>query len=190
MVQFSSVAQSCPTLCELMNRSMLSRWFTCPSPTPGVHSDSRPSSLWCHPAILSSVVPFSSCPQTLPALESFPLSQLFAWGGQSTGVSASASFLPKNTQGWSPLKWTCNYNHGLICHKEKKWNVFCFVPCVLFLTNHVATFLFHILNKKGHFCKPFEGFIDFLRACLHLFKKYLFIWLCRVLVAAHGISGL
>ena len=72
----------------------------CPSPTPGVHSNSYPSSQWCHPAISSSVVPFSSCPQSLPASESFPMSQLFAWGGQSTGVSASASFLPKNTQGW------------------------------------------------------------------------------------------
>ena len=78
----------------------------CLSPTPGVHSDSCPSSRWCHPAISSSVVPFSSCPQSLPASESFPMSQLFAWGGQSTGVSLSASFLPKNTQGWSPLWWT------------------------------------------------------------------------------------
>ena len=68
----------------------------CPSPSPGVHWDSRPSSQWCHPAISSSVVPFSSCPQSFPALESFPMSQLFAWGGQSTGVSALASFLPKN----------------------------------------------------------------------------------------------
>ena len=59
----------------------------CPSPTPGVHPDSRPSSQWCHPAISSFVVPFSSCPQSLPASESFPMSQLFAWGGQSTGVS-------------------------------------------------------------------------------------------------------
>ena len=73
----------------------------CPSPSPGVHSDSRPSSQWCHPAISSSVVPFSSCPQPLPASESFPMSQLFAWGGQSTGVSALASFLPKKSQGWS-----------------------------------------------------------------------------------------
>ena len=72
----------------------------CPSPTPGVHPNSRPSSRWCHPAISSSVVPFSSCPQSLPASESFPMSQLFVWGGQSTGVSALASFLPKNTQGW------------------------------------------------------------------------------------------
>ena len=77
----------------------------CPSPTPGVHSDSRPSSQWCHPAISSSVIPFSSCTQSLPASESFPVSQLFAWGGQSTGVSALA-FLPKNNQGWSPLEWT------------------------------------------------------------------------------------
>ena len=78
----------------------------CPSPTPGVHSDSRPSSWWCHPAISSSVIPFSSCPQSLPALESFPMSQLFTWGGQSTGVSALASFLSKNTQYWSPSEWT------------------------------------------------------------------------------------
>ena len=78
----------------------------CPSPIPGVHSDSRPSSQRCHPAISSSVVPFSSCPQSLPASESFPMTQLFAWGGQSSGVSALASFLPKNTQGWSPSEWT------------------------------------------------------------------------------------
>ena len=78
----------------------------CPSSTPGVHSDSRPSSQWCHPAISSSVVPFSSCPQSLPASESFPMSQLFPWGGQSTGLSALASFLPKKSQGWSSLEWT------------------------------------------------------------------------------------
>ena len=77
----------------------------CPSPTPGVHSDSRPSSQWCHPAISSSDIPFS-CPQSLPASESFPMSQLFPWGGQSTGVSALASFLPKNTQDWSSSEWT------------------------------------------------------------------------------------
>ena len=78
----------------------------CPSPTPEVHWDSHPSSQWRHPAISSSVIPFSSCPQSLPASESFPMSQLFAWGGQSTGVSALASFLPKKSQGWSPLEWT------------------------------------------------------------------------------------
>ena len=78
----------------------------CPSPTPGVHWDSRPSSQWCNPAISSSVIPFSSCSQSLPASTSFPMSQLFAWGGQRTGVSALASFLPKKSQGWSPLGWT------------------------------------------------------------------------------------
>ena len=76
---------------------------TCLSPTPRVHSDSRPSSQWCHP---DSVIPFSSCPQSLPASGSFPMSQLFAWRGQSSGVSASVSFLPKKSQGWSPLEWT------------------------------------------------------------------------------------
>ena len=78
----------------------------CPSPTRGVYSNSCPSSRWCHPTISSSVVPFSSCPQSLPASGSFPMSQLFAWGGQSIGVSASASVLPVNTQDWSPSGWT------------------------------------------------------------------------------------
>ena len=78
----------------------------CPSPTPGVHSDSHPLSQWCHPAISSSVAPFSSCLQSLPASESFPMSQLFAWGGQSTGVSAVASFPQKKSQSWFPSEWT------------------------------------------------------------------------------------
>ena len=78
----------------------------CPSPSPRVHSNSHPSSPWCHPAISSSVVPFSSFSQSLPASESFPMSQLFVSGGQSTGGSALASFFPKNTQGWSPSEWT------------------------------------------------------------------------------------
>ena len=78
----------------------------CPSPTLGVHPDSCALSQWCHPAISSSVVPFSSCPQSLPASESFPMSQLFAWGGQSIGVSPSASVLPMNIQDWFPLGWT------------------------------------------------------------------------------------
>ena len=79
---------------------------SCPSPTPGVHSNSCPSSRWWNPALSSSVIPFSSCPQSLPASESCPMSQLFALGDQSTGISALASFLPKNTQDWSPLQWT------------------------------------------------------------------------------------
>ena len=78
----------------------------CPSPTPVVYPNSCPSSRWCHPAISSSVIPFSSCPLSLPASGSFPMSQLFAWDGQSIGVSASASFLPMNIQGWFPLGWT------------------------------------------------------------------------------------
>ena len=78
----------------------------CPSPTLRVHSNSCPSSRWCHPAISSSGVSFFSCLQSLPASESFPMSQLFAWGGQNIGVSASASVLPMNTQDWSPLGWT------------------------------------------------------------------------------------
>ena len=101
-VQFSSVAQSCPTLCDLMN---------CSTPGLPVHhqlpefTQTCPLSQWCHPAISSSVVPFS-CPQSLPTSGSFPMSQLFAWGGQSTGVSASASDLPMTTQDLSPLGWT------------------------------------------------------------------------------------
>ena len=78
----------------------------CPSPMPRVYSNSHPSSQWCQPAISSSLVPFSSCPQSLPASGSFPMSQLFTSGGQSIGVSASASVLPMNTQDWSPLGWT------------------------------------------------------------------------------------
>ena len=106
-VQFSSVQFSCLVVSDSLrpHESQHAR-PPCPSPTPGVHSDSCPSSQWCHPAILSSVVPFSSCPRPLPASESFPMSQLFAWGGQSTGVSALASFLLKKSQGWSPSEWT------------------------------------------------------------------------------------
>ena len=86
----------------------------CLSPTPRVYPNSCPSSRWCHPAISSSVVPFSSCPQSLPASESCPMSQLFTWGGQSTGVSASASVLPMNIQDWFRLGWT-----GLISLQSK-----------------------------------------------------------------------
>ena len=78
----------------------------CPSPTHRVYPNSCPLSQWRHPTISSSVIPFSSCPQSLPASESFPMSQLFTWRGQNTGVSTLASFLPKNTQDWSPLGWT------------------------------------------------------------------------------------
>ena len=86
----------------------------CPSPTPRVHSNSCPSSRWCHPTISSSVIPFFSCPQFLPASGSFPMSQLFTWDGQSIGVSASTSVLPMNTQDWALLGWT-----GWISFKSK-----------------------------------------------------------------------
>ena len=86
----------------------------CPSPPPGVYPNSCPLSRWCHPAISSFVIPFSSCPQSLPASGSFPMCQLFSWGGQSTGVSASTSVLPVNTQDWSLLGWT-----GLISLQSK-----------------------------------------------------------------------
>ena len=98
--------------CSVVSNSLLPHELQharplCPSPKPRVHSNPRTSSQWCHPAISSSVVPFSSCPQSLPASESFPVSQLFIWGGQSTGVSALASVLPKKSQDWSPSEWTC-----------------------------------------------------------------------------------
>ena len=101
--QFSSV--------QSLNRVQLfaTPWTTappCPSPAPGVHPNSCPLSQWCHPTISSSVVPFSFCPRSFPASGSFQVSQLFASGGQSIGVSASASVLPVNTQDWSPLVWT------------------------------------------------------------------------------------
>ena len=101
-VQFSrSVVSDCLWPHELQHAKP-----PCPSPTPRVHSNSCPSSWWCHPAISSSVVPFSSCPQSLPASGSFPVSQLFTSGGQSIGVSASASVPSMNTQAWYPLGWT------------------------------------------------------------------------------------
>ena len=114
-LQFSSVQFSCSVVSDSLrpHESQHAR-PPCPSPTPGVNSDACPSSRWCHPAISSSVIPFSSCSQSLPASGSFPVSQLFAWGGQSTGVSTSASVLPMNTQDWSPLGWT-----GWISSKSK-----------------------------------------------------------------------
>ena len=117
-VQFSSVQFSRSVVSDSLrpHESQHTR-PPCPSPTPGVHSDSRPSSQWCHPAISSSVVPFSSCPKSLTASESFPMRQLFAWGGQSTGVSALASFLPKKGQNvvhwrreWQTIQYSCLEN--------------------------------------------------------------------------------
>ena len=97
-VQFSSVASLCPTLCDPMNHTQHAR-PPCPSPIPRVNSTSCPLSQWCHPTISSSVIPFSSCLQSFPASRTFPVGQIFPSGGQSIGVSASASVLPMNTQG-------------------------------------------------------------------------------------------
>ena len=105
-LEFSSVQFSHSVVSDSLRPHELQHAkLPCPSPIPRVHSDSH-SSHWCHPAISSSVVPFFSCPQYPPASMSFPMSQLFAWGGQSTGVAASALFLPKKSQGWSPSEWT------------------------------------------------------------------------------------
>ena len=102
-VELSSVTQSCPTL---RTHGLQHARPPCPSPTPGDYPNSCPLSQWCHPTVSSSVVPFSSCPQSFPASGSFQMSHLFISGGQSIGVSASASVLPMNTQDSSPLGWT------------------------------------------------------------------------------------
>ena len=104
-VQFSSVQSSLLVVFNSLQLHELQHARPpCPSPTPRVHPDPCPSSRWCHPTISSSVIPFSSCPQSFPASGYFPMSQLFALGGQSIGVSASTSVLPMNTQDWS-LGW-------------------------------------------------------------------------------------
>ena len=107
VICFSSVQFSCSVVSYSLwpHKSQHAR-PPCPSPTPRVHPNSCPSSRWCHPTISSSVVHFSSCPQSLPESETFSMSQLFTWGGQSIGASASASVLLMNTQDWSPLGWT------------------------------------------------------------------------------------
>ena len=106
-VIFSSVQFSCSVMSNSLRIYELQHARPpCSSPAPGVYSNSCPSSHWCHPATSSSVIPLSSCPQSFPALGTFPMSQLFSWGGQSIGVPASTSVLPMNTQDWSPLGWT------------------------------------------------------------------------------------
>ena len=136
----------------------------CPSPTPGVHWDSCPSSQWCHPAISSSVVPFSSCPQSLPESESFPMSQLFSWGGQSTGVSALASYYSVikkklwDSSIWnmdiSWKYWICQTVHLDFCSiLEKNPNeLFCqsnIMLCDMSEKNKYAWFYSYIKSKKN-----------------------------------------
>ena len=107
LLQFSSVQFSCSVMsnCLRPHKSQHAR-PPCPSQTPGVHQNPCPLCRWCHWTISSSVIPFSSCPKSFPSSGSFQMSQLFAPGGQSIGVSASTSVLPMNTQDWSPLGWT------------------------------------------------------------------------------------
>ena len=113
--QFSSVQFNCSFVSNsLQPNGLQHNRPPCPSPTPGVYSDSHPLSQWCHPTISSYVVPFFYRLQSFPASGSFPMSQLFTSGAQSTGVSALASFLPKKSQGWSPSQWT-----GWICLQSK-----------------------------------------------------------------------
>ena len=146
----------------------------CPSPTPRVHPNSCPSSQWCHPAISSSVIPFSSCPQSFQASGSFQMSQPFTSGGQSIGVSASTSVLPMNTQDWSPLGWT-----GWISLQSKGLSrveeVF-----LLFLVCWVFFFFLNyewILNFiKYFFCISWIGHVIFV---LHSVNLVSFInWFC------------
>ena len=119
----------------------------------GVHWDSRPLSQWCHPAISSSVIPFFSCPQSLPASESFPKSQLFSWGGQSTGVSALASFLPKKSQGWSPSEWTgwISLQSKGLSITDKTWMLIQMIIFhSIFLVSHADKSINQYENKQFH----------------------------------------
>ena len=143
MDQFSSVQFSCSVMSDSFRPHELQHTRPpCPSPTLGVYSNSWPSSQWCHPAISSFVVPFSSCPQSLPASGSFPMSQLFTSGGQSIGVSASTSVLPLHTQDWSPLGWT-----GWISLQSKGLSRVFSTPQFKRINSSVLSFL-HIMNSK------------------------------------------
>ena len=132
-IQFSLITQSCPTLCNPMDHARL----PCPSPTPGVYPNSCPSSWWCHPAISSSVICFSSCLQSFPASGSSQMSQLFASGGQSIGVSASTSVIPLNIHDWFPLGWT-----GWISLQSKGLSKSSSTPHFKSISSSVLSFLY------------------------------------------------
>ena len=134
--QFNSVQFSCTVVSDsLWPHELQHAKPPCLSPTPRAHPNTCPLSWWCHPAISSSVIPFSSCPQFFPASESFPMSQLVAWGGQSIGVSALASFLPKNTQDWSPLEWAIWISIPQFKKTKLKKKTCCDFPGALVLKN-------------------------------------------------------
>ena len=135
---FSSVAPSCPTLCDPMNHSMQHTRPPCPSSTPGVYPNPCPLSQWCHSTISSSFVPFSHLP-SFPASGSFPMSQLFVSGGRSIRVSASKSVLPMNTQDWSPLGWT-----GWISLQSKGLSRSCPAPQFKSINSSALSFLYSL----------------------------------------------
>ena len=131
-IEFNSVQFSCPVMSDsLWPHELQHAKPLCPSPTPRVHPNPCPLSQWCHPTISSSVVPFSSCPQSFPASGSFSMSQLVTSGGQSIGVSASTSVIPMNTQDWSPLGWTgwiSLLSKGVRSHIRHYWQNGCMAP--------------------------------------------------------------
>ena len=145
-MQFRSVQFSCSVMStSLWPHELQHARPPCPSPTPGVHPNPCPLRQWCHPTILSSVIPFSSCPQSFPASGSFPTSQLFASGGQRIGVSAPASVLPMNTQDWSLLGWT-----GWISSQSKGlWRVFS-STMVQSINSSVLSFLYSPTLTSTH----------------------------------------
>ena len=157
----------------------------CPSPPPGVHSDSCPLSRWCHPIISSFVVPFSSCLQSFPALGSFQMSQFFASGGQSIGVSASASVLPMNTQDWSPLGWTgwiSSLSKGLsrvfsntTVQKHQSFGAqFLYNPTLTSIQDHVNVKASKLAMNTNCHLKPW---VDSGSALNHILAIVFFSWL-------------
>jgi len=134
----------------------------CPSPAPRVYSDPCPLSQWCHSIISSSVVPFSSCPQSFPASGSFPMSQLFTWGGRSIEVSASASVLPMNTQDWSPLGWTGWISLHVYIYIYIHTHIYCYDWFMLYVRNqHIVRPLSYKLKKtKNKKLNPSEDLVE------------------------------
>ena len=148
MIQFSSVTQSCLTLCYPMDcrASLQDTRLPCPLPTPGAYSNSCPLSRWYHPTISSSVVPFSSSLQSFPAAGSFQMSQFFASGGQTIGFSASASVLPVNIQDWFPLGqtgWISLQSKGLsrVFSNTVQKHQFFGTQLSLYFNSHIHTWL-------------------------------------------------
>ena len=158
----SSVQFSCPVVYDsLRPLEPQHARLPCPSETPRVHPNSCPSSRWCHPTISSSVVPFSSCPQSFPASGSFQMSQLFTSGGQSTGVSASTSVLPMNAQDWSHLGWIWldlpavqGTLKSLIQHQSSKASILQRSAFFLTLKYYIGFAIYQHESATGFFYSP------------------------------------